>query len=80
MAEPTASAGTKIIVHHLNNSRSQRILWLLVCPCHVTFTLSYQLNEFVCRKSLNCHTKLRNTNVWLTSSPRRSSKQYIRWG
>lgn len=29
MAEPTASAGTKIIVHHLNNSRSQRILWLL---------------------------------------------------
>jgi Glutathione S-transferase, N-terminal domain len=23
-----------LIVHHLNNSRSQRVLWVLVCPTH----------------------------------------------
>src|ERR1700733_3076409 len=25
----------KIIVHHLNDSRSQRVLWLLVCPISI---------------------------------------------
>ena len=28
-ATTTAATGAKVIVHHLNDSRSQRVLWLL---------------------------------------------------
>ena len=34
VASDTEAASSKLVVHHLNDSRSQRILWLLVSICY----------------------------------------------
>ncbi|KAF8755499.1 Glutathione S-transferase, N-terminal domain [Rhizoctonia solani] len=45
MAEPTTAHST-IIVHHLNNSRSQRILWLLLFMMQEELEIPYEIRKW----------------------------------
>ena len=51
--EPAPASGG-LVIHHLNNSRSQRILWLLVRSFLMMDTLETKI--MVRRRSSRCHT------------------------
>ena len=76
--EFSGTAMSSFIVHHLNDSRSQRILWLLVRLVPVCSPFS--LTQLLSRKSSRCPTRSNSTNATQISGRQRNYSTYIRWG
>lgn len=75
------SLRSPIIVYHLEDSRSQRVLWLLVCifihSIHPSITI--ESHALMYRKNWNFRTKSRNTNEHPRSVRLRSYSTSPRW-